>query len=127
MVWGGISWDGSKEVVEVNWNMNADRYISNSIEEHVAPYVDFIGYERFVSFSCLTQVMGHPVQVAKRSLILGKWMRSEIVGSRGERPTVKEAVGGFSVFLVSRISHSICASQVSSYALRPVCRYIKRY
>jgi hypothetical protein len=60
------------------------------------------------------------IQVAKRSLILGKWMRSEIVESSGTRPTVKEAVGGFSVFLASRISHSICASQVSSYVLRPV-------
>jgi hypothetical protein len=50
------------------------------------------------------------VHVAKRSLILGKWMRSEIVGSSGERPTVNEGVGGFSVFLASRISHSICAS-----------------
>jgi hypothetical protein len=47
-------------------------------------------------------------------------MRSEIVGSSGERPTVNEAVGGFSVFLATRISHSICASQVSSYVVRPV-------
>jgi hypothetical protein len=47
-------------------------------------------------------------------------MRSEIVGCSGERPTVNEAVGGFSVFLVTRIAHSICASQVSSYAVRPV-------
>jgi hypothetical protein len=38
-------------------------------------------------------------------------MRSQIVGSR-ERPFVNEAVGGFSVFLANRISHSICASQV---------------
>jgi hypothetical protein len=58
------------------------------------------------------------VQVAKCSLILGKWMRCEIVGSSGERPTVNKAVRGFSVFLTSRISHSICASQVSSYVLR---------
>jgi hypothetical protein len=28
-------------------------------------------------------------------------MRSKIVGSSGERPTVNEAVGGFSVFLAS--------------------------
>jgi hypothetical protein len=47
-------------------------------------------------------------------------MHSEIVGSSGERSTVNEAVGGFSVFLASRISHSICASQVSSYVLRLV-------
>jgi hypothetical protein len=39
-------------------------------------------------------------------------MRSEIVGSSGERPTVNEAVEGFSVFLATQISHSICASQV---------------
>jgi hypothetical protein len=42
----------------------------------------------------------------------------EVVGT-GERPTVNEAVGGFSVFLASRISH-ICASEVSSYVLRPI-------
>jgi hypothetical protein len=60
------------------------------------------------------------VQVAKCSLILGKWMRCEIVGSSGERPTVNKAVRGFSVFLASRISHSICASQVSSYVLRSI-------
>jgi hypothetical protein len=47
-------------------------------------------------------------------------MRSEIVGHSGERPTGNEAVGGFSVFLASRISHSKCASQVSSYVLRLV-------
>jgi hypothetical protein len=47
-------------------------------------------------------------------------MRSEIVGSSRERHTVNEAVGGFSVFLAARISHSICASQVSSYVVRPV-------
>jgi hypothetical protein len=42
-------------------------------------------------------------------------MRSEIVGNGGERSTVSEAVGGFSVFLAIRISHSICASQVSNF------------
>jgi hypothetical protein len=51
-------------------------------------------------------------QNGKRSLILGKWMRSEIVGSSGERPSANETVGRFSVFLASRISHSIWASQV---------------
>jgi hypothetical protein len=54
------------------------------------------------------------------SLILGKWMRSEIVGSSEEKPTVNEVVGGFSVFFATRISHCICASQVSSYVMRPV-------
>jgi hypothetical protein len=47
-------------------------------------------------------------------------MRSEIAGSSGERPTVNKAVGGFSVFLATRISQPICASQVSSYIVRPV-------
>jgi hypothetical protein len=47
-------------------------------------------------------------------------MRSEIVGSSGERPTVNEAVEAFSVFLATQISHSICASQVSSYIVRLV-------
>jgi hypothetical protein len=47
-------------------------------------------------------------------------MRSEIVESSGERPTVNEAVGGFSVFLATQISHSICASQVSNYVVRVV-------
>jgi hypothetical protein len=42
-------------------------------------------------------------------------MRSEVVGSSGEGPSVNKAVGGFSIFLATRISHSICASQVSSY------------
>jgi hypothetical protein len=67
------------------------------------------------------------VQVRKPSLILGKWMRSEILGSSGERPTVNEAVGRFSVFLASRISHSICASQVSGYVLRPVACDVGAY
>jgi hypothetical protein len=44
-------------------------------------------------------------------------MRSEIVGSSEERPTVNE-VRGFLIFLASRISHSICASKVLSYAER---------
>jgi hypothetical protein len=52
-------------------------------------------------------------------------MRSEIVGSSGERPTVNEAVGGFSVFLATGISHSICASQVSNYVV-PLCDLVCR-
>jgi hypothetical protein len=47
MVWSRISWDGCTELVEVNLIINADRCISNIIEEHVL-YVGFIGYERFV-------------------------------------------------------------------------------
>jgi hypothetical protein len=50
-------------------------------------------------------------------------MLSEIVRSSRERLTAhsaNEAVGGFSVFLATRISHSIYASQVSSYVVRPV-------
>jgi hypothetical protein len=42
-------------------------------------------------------------------------MRSETVGSSGERPTVNEAVEGFSVFLARRISHSACAIQILNY------------
>jgi hypothetical protein len=42
-------------------------------------------------------------------------MRSKVGGSSGEGPSVNKAVGGFSIFLATRISHSICASQVSSY------------
>jgi hypothetical protein len=45
-------------------------------------------------------------------------MRSEIVESCGERPTVNVAVGGFSVFLATQISLSICAFQVSNYVVR---------
>lgn len=48
MLWGGISWESRTELVEVNLRMNADWYISNIIEEHVLPYVGFIGYDRFV-------------------------------------------------------------------------------
>jgi hypothetical protein len=51
-------------------------------------------------------------------------MRSEIVGSSGEKSTVNEAVGGFSIFLASRISYSIYASQVSNYVLRPVHYFV---
>jgi hypothetical protein len=43
-----------------------------------------------------------------------EWMRSKIVGISGDRATVHEAVGGFSVFLASRISHCLCTSQVYS-------------
>jgi hypothetical protein len=41
-------------------------------------------------------------------------LHSEIVGSSGEKPTVNEAARGFSVFLASRISHSIWASPVEA-------------
>jgi hypothetical protein len=55
------------------------------------------------------------VQVANVAWYLGNGCASS-----GERPTVNEAVGRFSVFLATRISHSICASQVSGYVVRPV-------
>jgi hypothetical protein len=45
-------------------------------------------------------------------------MRSEIMGSNGEGPTINEAVEGFSVFLESRISHSIWASIKLRFATR---------
>lgn len=48
MLWGGISWEGRTELVEVDLRMNADWYLLNIIEEHVLPYVGFIGYDRFV-------------------------------------------------------------------------------
>jgi hypothetical protein len=48
-------------------------------------------------------------------------MRSEIVGNSGDGSNVNEAVGGFSAFLASLI---LCASQVSSYVLRLVHRYV---
>jgi hypothetical protein len=37
-------------------------------------------------------------------------MRSEIMGSNGEGPTINEGVEEFSVFLENRIFHSIWAS-----------------
>jgi hypothetical protein len=53
-------------------------------------------------------------------------MRSEIVGSSGERPTVNKAVGGFSVFLANRISHSMLYLRISSIKLRfATCTYIQ--
>jgi hypothetical protein len=60
--------------------------------------------------------------ISTRPLIIEKWIRSEIVGSTssGDKSTVYEAVGGFSVFLARRISHSIYPFQVSSYVLRLV-------
>lgn len=48
MLWGGISWEGRTELVEVNLRMNADLYIRDILEEHVVPYAGFIGYDRFV-------------------------------------------------------------------------------
>jgi hypothetical protein len=60
--------------------------------------------------ACLKIIQKMYIQVAQRSLILGKWMRSEIMGSNGEGPTINEGVEEFSVFLESRIFHSIWAS-----------------
>jgi hypothetical protein len=57
-------------------------------------------------------------------------MLNEIVGSSRERLTTNsadEAVGGFLVFLATRISHSIYASQVSSYVVRPVLIILNMY
>lgn len=48
MLWGGISWEGRTALVDVNLRMDADWYLRNIIEEHVLPYIGFIGYDRFV-------------------------------------------------------------------------------
>jgi hypothetical protein len=45
-------------------------------------------------------------------------MGSEIVESSGERTMNHSKSSRRRIFLASRISHSICASQVSSYFLR---------
>lgn len=48
MFWAGISWEGRTELVEVRGRMTADNYVENILSEHVVPYVDFIGYDRFI-------------------------------------------------------------------------------
>jgi hypothetical protein len=74
------------------------------------------------------------LQGAKRSLmLLGKWMRSEIVGSSGERPTTHCKRSHGRVFDLSCnlqsdfFSHFICASQISSYVLRRVRGSMRYY
>lgn len=48
MVWGGISSDARTELVIVEGRENAARYIEEILQEHVVPYVDFIGAENFL-------------------------------------------------------------------------------
>ena len=43
MVWGGISLEARTDLVILNGSMNADRYIRQCLEEHVVPYMPFIG------------------------------------------------------------------------------------
>jgi hypothetical protein len=89
---------------------------------HAPPVTSLIYIQQCISTTDVKKYVMTDVQVAKRSLILGKWMRSEIVGSSRERPSVNETVGEFSVFLLSRISHSICASQVGVKLRFATCR-----
>uniref|UniRef100_V5G1E7 Transposable element Tcb1 transposase n=1 Tax=Anoplophora glabripennis TaxID=217634 RepID=V5G1E7_ANOGL len=48
MLWGGISWEGRTELVEVIGRMTSDWYIENILQDHVLPYMGHIGYDRFV-------------------------------------------------------------------------------
>lgn len=48
MLWGGISWEGRTELVEVIGRMTSDLYIENILQDHVLPYVGHVGYERFI-------------------------------------------------------------------------------
>lgn len=48
MVWGGICSDARTELVIVNHRLTATRYIEDILENHVVPFVDFIGREDFL-------------------------------------------------------------------------------
>lgn len=48
MFWGGISWEGRTELVEIGLRMNADWYVRKILGDHVLPYVGFIGYDSFM-------------------------------------------------------------------------------
>lgn len=43
MVWGGISLEARTDLVILQGGINADRYIRQCLEEHVVPYMPFIG------------------------------------------------------------------------------------
>ena len=47
-VWGGISSDARTELTIVEGRLNSPRYIEEILQEHVVPYVDFIGAEIFL-------------------------------------------------------------------------------
>lgn len=48
MLWGGISWEGRTELVEIDIRMNGEYYINTILQEHVLPYIGFVGYDRFL-------------------------------------------------------------------------------
>jgi transposase len=43
MVWGGISLNARTELVVLNGNLNADRYITDILSQHVVPFAPHIG------------------------------------------------------------------------------------
>lgn len=45
MVWGGISSDARTELVVVSNRLNSNRYIDEILQDHVIPYLGFIGYD----------------------------------------------------------------------------------
>lgn len=47
MVWGGICSDARTELVIVNGRLTAARYIEEILQEHVTPFMGFIGEENF--------------------------------------------------------------------------------
>ncbi|XP_066259608.1 uncharacterized protein [Euwallacea similis] len=48
MLWGGISWEGRTDLVEVIGRLTAEMYIEKILQDHVVPYIGHIGYEKFV-------------------------------------------------------------------------------
>ncbi|KAL0895252.1 hypothetical protein ABMA27_011406 [Loxostege sticticalis] len=48
MAWGGISSDARTELVVVDNRLIATRYIEEIIQEHVVPYMGYIGYDQFL-------------------------------------------------------------------------------
>lgn len=48
MVWGGISSDARTELVVIDNRLTAMRYIEEIIQEHVVPYMGYIGYDQFL-------------------------------------------------------------------------------
>lgn len=48
MVWGGISSNARTELVIVEGRLNAARYIEEILQDHVVPYMEFIGAENFL-------------------------------------------------------------------------------
>ena len=48
MVWGRVCLEGRTELVCVNHRLTAVRYIEQIFEDHVMPFVGFIGQEDFL-------------------------------------------------------------------------------